>query len=226
MTVSWSRTFLQQLTKDLRQFGRRLASAVTPILFFAVVITLFPLAMTPDINQLMAIAPSAVWIGALLATLLSLQTLFHRDFEDGSLTLMAMSAVPLWFQVLAKQMAHWLVCGLPLVLLGPVAAYALNLPSEAYLTLVFALILGTLTLSAFGAIGAALTVSIGQGGLLFAVLVLPLMVPALIMGARATETAARGTDPSAMLFALGAICVLALTLAPFATAAALRVSLD
>ncbi|NNF16672.1 MAG: heme exporter protein CcmB [Gammaproteobacteria bacterium] len=214
------------MRKDLRQSGRRLAQTLTPLFFFSVVIALFPLAMTPDSEALAKIAGGVVWVAALLAALLSLQTLFRGDFEDGSLELMALSGVPMWFQVIAKQMAHWLLTGLPLVILAPIAAYSLNLNGDAYITLMMALLLGTLVLSSFGAIGAALTVSVGQGGLLFPVLVLPLIVPALILGAKATEFAAQGRDPGGALSLLAALCILSVSLAPFATAASLRVSLD
>lgn len=225
-SLSYRSVFGLQLRKDLRQFGRRLGAAVTPLLFFAVVVALFPLSTEPSPARLAMIASSVVWVAALLAAMLAQQTLFRGDFEDGSLQVMALSPVPLWFQVLAKQMAHWIVSGLPLVLLSPLAAYSLNLPPEGYTTLMLSLLLGTLSLSALGAIGAALTVSIGQGGLLFAVLVLPLVVPVLIMGTQATELASNGDSAAGPLNALVAISLLALSLAPFATAAAIRVSLD
>lgn len=226
MSATFAHILRNQLRKDLKQHGRRLGAAVTPLFFFAVVVALFPLAMSPDPNWLTTIAAPVVWIAALLASMLSLQTLFRGDFDDGSLALMALSPVPLWWHVLARQIGHWLVTGLPLVLLSPLAAYSLNLADGSYPVLMLSLLLGTLTLSALGAIGAALTVSIGQGGLLFAVLVLPLIVPTLIFGTYATGVAGDGGDPGAALNALVALCILASGLAPFATAAALRVSLD
>ncbi len=226
MAASYRSIFVGQVQKDLLQHGRKLGPALTPLLFFAVVVAMFPLAMSPDPRVLATIAGTVVWVAALLATLLSMQSLFRNDFEDGSLELMMLSEAPMWYQVLAKQVAHWLVSGLPLVVLGPIAAYSLNLPAEAYSILLAALLLGTLTLSAFGAVGAALTVSIGQSGLLFAVLVLPLIVPMLIIGARATELAAAGADTGGAIGMMGAITALAFCLTPFATAAAVQVSLE
>ncbi len=225
-SLSYTAVFGNQLRKEWRQLGRKLGSAITPLLFFAVVVALFPLSTEPSPARLSAIASSVVWVAALLAAMLAQQTLFRGDFDDGSLQLMALSPMPLWFQVLAKQMAHWVVSGLPLVVLSPLAAYSLYLPADGYVTLVLSLLLGTLSLSALGAIGAALTVSIGQGGLLFAVLVLPLVVPVLIMGTQATELASNGGSPSGPLNALAAISLLSISLGPFATAAAIRVSLD
>ncbi len=224
--LSYRRAFSLQLRKELTQLGRRYGSVLTPLLFFAVVVALFPLSTDPSPQRLATIASSAVWVAALLAAMLAQQTLFRGDFEDGSLQLMALSALPLWLQVIAKQMAHWLVSGLPLVLLSPLAAYSLNMAPQGYTTLMVSLLLGSLSLSSLGAIGAALTVSIRQGGLLFAVLVLPLMVPVLILGTQATELASKGDNAAGLLNMLVAICLLSVTLSPFATAAAIRVSLD
>ncbi len=224
--LSYRQAFTLQMKKELMQLGRRYGSVLTPLLFFAVVVALFPLSTDPSPSRLATLASAVVWVAALLAAMLAQQTLFRGDFEDGSLQLMALSALPLWLQVLAKQMAHWLVSGLPLVLLSPLAAYSLSMPPSGYTTLMVSLLLGTLSLSALGAIGAALTVSIRQGGLLFAVLVLPLIVPVLIMGTQATELASNGDSSAGLLNMLMAICLLSVTLAPFATAAAIRVSLD
>ncbi|MEM7083213.1 MAG: heme exporter protein CcmB [Pseudomonadota bacterium] len=225
-SVSLSRVLRAQMLKEWRQLGRQFGATLTPLLFFAVVVALFPLSTQPSPERLATIAGPVVWVAALLSAMLALQTLFRSDYDDGSLQLMALSPTPLWLQVWAKQFAHWTTSGLPLVLLGPVAGYSLNLPAEANLTLVLALLLGTLSLSALGAMGAALTVGLGQGGLLFSVLVLPLMVPTLILGARATELAGAGLSASGALNVLAAITLLTATLTPFATAAALRVSLE
>lgn len=217
---------LSQIRKDLRQYGRRLGVIATPLMFFAVVVSLFPLSTQPSPERLAMLAGPVVWVAVLLAAMLSQQTLFRGDFDDGSLQLMALSPVPLWLQVMAKQFAHWLVSGFPLVLLSPLAAYSLNLPGSGFVTLLLSLFLGTLALSALGAIGAALTVGVGQGGLLFAVLVMPLLVPVLIMGTQATELASNGVSAAGPLNILAALTALAVTLAPFATAAAVRVSLE
>ncbi|MFK8029030.1 MAG: heme exporter protein CcmB [Gammaproteobacteria bacterium] len=224
--LSYGTIFFSQMRKELRQHGRRMGPAVTPLLFFAVVVSLFPLSTEPSPQRLAMIAGPVVWVAALLAAMLAQQTLFRGEFDDGSLQLMALSPAPLWLQILAKQTTHWLVSGLPLVVLSPLAAYSMNLPADGYTTLMLSLLLGTLSLSALGALGAALTVSIGQGGLLFAVLVLPLVVPVLIMGTQATELASNGNSAAGALNILVAYSTLCLTLTPFATAAAIRVSLD
>jgi len=214
------------LGRELRLAMRRWGEAANPLVFFAVVTVLFPLALSPDQALLSRFAPGVLWVAALLAMLLAQESVFRSDFEDGSLERMALSPQPLWLLVLAKLAAHWVLTGLPLVLLSPVAATALFLPIEAAWTLMASLALGTATLSLLGGVGAALTVGLHRGGVLLAVLVLPLVVPALVFGARATDMAAHGMSASGPLNLLAALFGLSFALAPFAAAAALRIHLD
>ena len=193
--------------------------------FFLIVVVLAPLGVGADTVLLARIAPGVLWLGALLACLLSLDRLFALDMEDGSLDLLATAPIPLEGVALAKAAAHWLTTGLPLTLAGPPLAVLLSLPVEAMATLALALALGTPALSVIGAFGAALTVGLKRGGLLLSLLVLPLYVPTLIFGAEATRRAAEGLDPATPLMLLAAVSLGSLALLPFAAAAALRVNL-
>lgn len=193
--------------------------------FFLIVVTLTPLGVGPDPALLARIAPGIVWLGALLATLLSLDRLFALDAEDGSLDLMATSPLPLEAAALAKATAHWIVTGLPLSLAGPPLGVLLSLPSGAFGTLALALLIGTPALSMIGAFGAALTVGLRRGGLLLSLLVLPLYVPTLIFGAEATRRAAEGLDAGPPLLLLAGVTLGSVALLPFAAAAALRINL-
>ncbi len=217
---------LALVRRDLVLSFRRRGELLTPAVFFILVTVLFPLGLAPRPELLQAIAPGVVWVAALLAGLLGQESLFKSDYEDGSLEQLALSSVPLEVQALARIATHWLATGLPLVILSPLMAMLLSYPNTAMLVLAFSLLLGTLVLSLLGAIGAALTVSLKQSGMLLPILVLPLMVPALIFGAQAAAQAARGDDPSGALYLLAAMLVLGIVLAPFAIAAALRVSLE
>ena len=193
--------------------------------FFLLVVTLTPLGIGGDPAILSRIAGGVLWVAALLASLLSLDRLFQADLEDGSLDLIVVSPLPLEVTVLIKALAHWLTTGLPLVVLGPVLAITLSLPSGAYGALLASLLIGTPGLSLVGAVGAALTVGIRRGGLLLSALVLPLYIPTLVFGAQAVDRAAVGLDASAPLMMQAAITLIGAALCPFAAAAALRVNL-
>ncbi len=212
--------------RDLTLALRRRQDVLTSVLFFVIVVTLFPLGVGPEPEMLQSIAPGVIWVAALLATLLSLDRLFAADLRDGTLEQMLLVPQPLTVLVLAKILAHWLVAGLPLVLLAPLLGLQLGLQGEEQQVLVLALLLGTPLLSLIGAIGAALTLGLRGGGVLIALLVLPLYIPALILGTGAVETQMAGLSPEAHLSLLGALLVLALFLAPWAVAAALRIMID
>ena len=214
------------LRRDLTLAYRRRAEITNPLVFFVIVVTLFPLSMGPEVNLLARVAPGIIWVAALLASLLALDAIFSPDHQDGTLEQLLLSPHPLSLMVLAKVIAHWLVSGVPLLLLAPVLALLLHLPEEALGVLMASLALGTPTLSLIGAIGVALTVGLRKGGVLLSLLVLPLYIPVLIFGALAVDAAAGGLSPAANLYLLGAVLALALSLAPMAAAAALRVSLE
>ncbi|MCP5155379.1 MAG: heme exporter protein CcmB [Ectothiorhodospiraceae bacterium] len=213
------------LQRDLLLAIRTRRELVNPILFFVLVVSLFPLGVSPEQSLLRALGPGVLWVAALLATLLSLDGLFRSDFEDGSLEQMLISPQPLGMLVLAKILAHWLVTGLPLLLVTPLLATLLALPDHALPVLLTTLVLGTPVLSLVGAIGVALTVGLRRGGALLSLLVLPLYVPVLIFGSNAVSSAAAEIPVTGQLYMLGAMLALALTLAPIAAAAALRISL-
>jgi len=218
--------FMSVIKYDLAMAFRRWSDLAMPLVFFAIVCTLFPLALGQDKELLRAIGPGAIWVAALLATLLSLNTLFREDFDDGSLEQLALSEHPLSILLLAKTTAHWLVAELPLVLLAPLLALGFDIPAAGREALLLTLLIGTPTLSLLGSVGAALTAGLRRASGLLAVLILPLSVPVLIFGARSADLAARGQSIEGPLLLLGGITVLTLTLAPFATAAAVRVTLD
>lgn len=193
--------------------------------FFAIAALLIPIGIGGAMEALGRVAGGVLWSSALLACLLSLDRLFQADFEDGSLDLILLSPRPPEISVLAKTAAHWLTTGAPLVALSPVLGLMLNLAPSAYGPLFLSLLIGTPALSLIGAIGAALTVGVRRGGLLLSLLVLPLYLPTLILGARAVERASTGLDAAAPLYLSGAVTLFALAVAPFAAAAALRVNL-
>ncbi len=222
---NWA-AFQALLKRDLLLYYRHRAELLNPLLFFIIVVTLFPLGISPEVRILEIIAPGVIWVAALLAAMLSLDNLFRSDFEDGSLEQMALSPHALPLLVLAKVFAHWLVTGLPLLLLAPLLGVFLFLPQEATPALLLTLLLGTPVLSLIGAIGVALTVGLRRGGMLLSLLVLPLYIPVLIFAANAVNVAAAGFPITGQLYLLGALLSLSLTLAPFATAAALRISLS
>ena len=212
--------------RDLLVAMRRAGEAVTPLLFFVVVTTLVPLGLEPAPELLAKVAPGILWTGALLAALLGLERLFATDHEDGTLEQMLLAPTPLTLAVLGKVATHWLVTGVPLVLVAPLCAELLALPHAALPALLGGLLLGTPTLALLGALGAALTVSARRSALLLPLLVLPLAVPLLIFGSRAVALAAVGDDPLGPLLLVAAFSVFTLSLAPLAIAAALRIALE
>ena len=220
------RAVLGLARRDLRVAVRRSGDTLQPLGFFVIVTTLFPLALQPELSLLRDIAPAALWVGALLASLLALDLLFREDAQDGTLEQLALCGQPLASLVLAKTAVHWLLTGLPLVVVAPLAAMALGVPAAALPAVLAALVLGSVTLSLIGAVGAGLTMGMRRNGSLLAMLVLPLVVPVLIFGARATAFAIGGEAVAAPLYLLGAMAVLAVTLAPFAVAAAVRIGLE
>lgn len=213
------------LARDLALAFRSGGGAGLGVSFFLVLALIAALGAGPDPARLAAVAPGTLWTGALLACLLSLDRLFQADHEDGSLDGLALSPLPLEALVAVKALAHWLTTGLPLLLVAPVTAVALGLPAAAQPWLAASLAAGTPALSFIGAIGAGLTLGIRRGGLLLSLLVLPLYVPTLIFGARCVTAAAAGLDPAPALLLLSGVTLFVLALAPFATAAALRINL-
>jgi len=220
------RFFARLLWRQLVLASRRPVDIGNPLLFFAMVVALFPLGLGPSPERLGAFAPGILWIVALLAGLLSADGVFRSDFDDGSLEQLLLSPQPLYFSVLAYSAAHWLLTGLLLALMSPLFALMLHLPPAAIGVLVAGLLLGTAVLSLVGCIGAALTVGLKRGGMLIALLILPLYVPVLIFGSAAVQAAASGSAALPHLAVLGALLCLGIALAPLATAAALRISMD
>ncbi|MBP7519431.1 MAG: heme exporter protein CcmB [Leptothrix sp. (in: Bacteria)] len=212
--------------RDLLLALRRKSEVLTALFFFVIVCSLFPLGIGPEPALLRKIAPGVLWVAALLATLLGLPRMFAADHQDGTLEQMALSPSPLGLLVAGKILAHWLVSGLPLVLLAPVLGIQFDLAPDALGVLVLALLLGTPLLSLIGAIGAALTLGVRGGGVLLALLVLPLYVPALIFGAGAVEAHIAGLAFAGHFSLLGAMLAVALFFAPWATTAALRIALE
>ena len=226
MSNGLGHAFLSLLKRDLVLAVRNRGELINPLLFYFIVAMLFPLGVTSDPKTLATMAAGVLWIAALLATLLSLDNLFRSDFDDGSLELIMLSPYPSVVLVLAKVLAHWLVTGLPLLIATPLLAVLMAVPDAARGTLWLTLALGTPVLSLVGAIGVALTVGLRRGGALLSLLVLPLYVPVLIFGANAVGASAAGLPVTGQLYMLSAFLVLALSLAPLATAAALRISID
>jgi len=214
------------LGRDLTLAMRRRADVLTTLFFFLIVVSLFPLGVGPEIDTLRDIAPGVIWVAALLASMLSLGRLFSDDYQDGTLEQILLLPHPLSVLVLNKVVAHWLVSGLPLVIFSPLLGMQLGLSMESIGILMVTLVLGTPVLSLLGAVGAALTVGLRGGGVLVSLLVLPLYIPVLIFGAGAVDSAAAGLGIDAQMSLLGAFLAMALVLTPWATAAALRISLD
>jgi len=214
------------LERDLRLAFRRSGQVVQPLAFFAVITLLFPLSLTPELSRLKDVAPGVLWVGALLSSLLALEFLFRDDAQDGTLEQFVLSGQPLTLLLFAKTIAHWLLTGLPLAVMAPVLGIALGVPPQALPGILAALALGTVTLSLVGAIGAGLTLGVRRGGVLLSLLTLPLAVPILIFGARATELAIKGAPFAGPMYLLAALAVLGLTLAPLAAAAAVRIGLE
>ncbi|RMV68592.1 Heme exporter protein B [Pseudomonas caricapapayae] len=220
-----SNVFALLIVREVRLLARRPAELANPLVFFAMVIALFPLAIGPDTQLLQALSPGLVWVAALLAVLLSLDGLFRSDLEDGSLEQWVLSSHPLALLAVSKVLAHWVFSGLALVLLSPLLAMMLGLPARCLPVLMLSLLLGTPVLSLLGAVGAALTVGLKRGGLLLALLILPLYIPVLILGSAALQAALQGTPATGYLLWLGSLTALAITLTPFAMAAGLKISI-
>ncbi len=212
--------------RDLLMVMRRKSEVLTALFFFVIVTSLFPLGIGPEPTLLRKIAPGVLWVAALLATMLGLQRMFAADHADGTLEQMAISPTPLVMLVVGKIGAHWLVSGLPLVLIAPILGIQFDLDASALGVLVIALLLGTPLLSLIGSIGAALTLGVRGGGVLLSLLVLPLFIPALIFGAGAVEAHISGMGAGGHLSLLAAMLALAVFFAPWATTAALRIALE
>jgi heme exporter protein B len=224
MTIG--KAFVDLLRRDLLLAMRQRSELANPLLFFVMVIVLFPLGVGAEPKLLEQMSAGVVWVAALLAALLTLDSVFRSDFEDGTLEQILIGAHPVSVLVLAKVIAHWLVTGLPLLLVAPILAIFLGMNPDAIGVLMLSLLLGTPVLSLIGSIGVALTVGLRRGGVILSLLVLPLYVPVLIFGAAAVDSAAAGLPVLGQMYILAAFLVLAITLAPFAAAAALRISLS
>ncbi|MES0326984.1 MAG: heme exporter protein CcmB [Gammaproteobacteria bacterium] len=218
------KAFYHLLARDLRLAFRSRHELANPLIFFVLVVTLFPLAVSPSAEVLRVMAPGVIWVSALLSVLLSLDRLFKQDYEDGSLDQLMLSPNPLVILVLAKVCAHWLLTGLPLVLVAPLLGMFMYVPDEAVGVLMLSLLLGTPVLSLVGAIGVSLTVAVNRGGVLLSLIILPLYIPVLIFGANAVDVASDGMSVRGQMLFLGAVLALALSLAPLATAVALRIT--
>jgi len=223
---SLTRAITLLVRRDLILAMRHRAEMINPLLFFILVTSLFPLGIGANPNLLQAVGPGVIWVAALLAALLSLDGVFRSDFEDGTLEQYLLSSHPVSLLVLGKVLAHWLITGLPLLLISPLLGVFLGLSGDGIRILFITLLLGTPVLSLIGAVGVALTVGLRKGGMILSLLVLPLYVPLLIFASSAVDTAAAGLPVTAHLSLIAALLVLSLSLSPFATAAALRISLS
>ncbi|PIW61241.1 heme exporter protein CcmB [Shewanella sp. CG12_big_fil_rev_8_21_14_0_65_47_15] len=222
--ISFTQAFFTLLQRDLKIAIRHRGDIFNPLLFFVMVVTLFPLGIGPEPQMLARVAPGIIWVAALLASMLSLERLFKADFSDGSLEQMLLSPQPLAILVLAKVLAHWILTGVPLIIIAPLLAVLLNLDSNSYGALIATLALGTPVLSLLGAIGVALTVGLRKGGVLLSLLILPLYIPVLIFATSAIDAAGMNLPYDGQLAIIGAMLIGSLTLAPFAIGASLRVS--
>jgi heme exporter protein B len=218
--------FAAVVRRDLTLALRRRSDVLTTFFFFIIVISLFPLGVSPEPSMLRLIAPGVVWVAALLTSMLALVRLLASDFDDGTLEQLALSPQPLVLLMAAKVLAHWLLTGLPLVLIAPLLGVQFDLPIGALGVMMLALLLGTPCLSLIGAIGAALTLGVRGAGGLLALLVLPLYIPVLIFGAGAVSASANGMAASGHLSVLGALLLIAVVLGPLASATAVRIALE
>lgn len=214
------------LARDIRLALRKRGQLAQPLAFFAIVTTLFPLGISPELSRLRDVAPGVLWVAALLSSLLALEFLFRDDAQDGTLEQHVLSGQSLTWLLFAKTVAHWLLTGLPLAVMAPLAALSLGVPVASVGGIVASVAIGSVALSLIGSVGAALTLGVKRSGALLSLLTLPLSMPVLIFGARATELAIKGEGFTAPLYLLGAIAVLGITLAPLAAAAAVRISLE
>ena len=214
------------IRRDLVLAMRRRADVLTTLIFFVMVVSLFPLGVGPELDMLRQIAPGVVWVAALLASMLSLGRMLSADYLDGTLEQMMLVPQSLSMLVLGKILAHWMVSGLPLVLMAPVLGLQFDMSAEALWVLILGLLLGTPILSMIGAVGAALTLGLRGGGVLVSLLVLPLCIPVLIFGAGAVDAVASGMNVATHFSLLGALLLLALVFTPWVTAQALRISME
>lgn len=212
--------------RDLTLAWRRRADVLSTLFFFIIVVSLFPLGIGPETQLLKSIAPGVVWVAALLASMLSLNRIFANDYQDGTLEQILLTPQPLYLVVLGKAFAQWLVSEVPLVLIAPLIGIQFDLPLNTLVILFISLVIGTPVLSLIGSIGAALTLGLRGGGVLIALLILPLYIPVLIFGAGAVDASIIGMSPAPHLYLLGAVLALSLVFAPWATSAALRISLE
>jgi len=220
------RIFYQVINKELKGAFRQQSDILNPVWFFIIVVTLFPLGIGTDPILLARIAPGVIWVAALLAALLSFERLFKDDFIDGSLEQLMLMPHPLAWLVSAKVFAHWLLTGLPILFVSPLLAVFLAMDINTYFALFLTLLIGTPVLSLLGAIGVALTVGLRKGGILLSLIMLPLSIPILILSTMAIDAATHGQSYLGLLALLGAMLIGAITLAPFAIAASLRVSVS
>ncbi|MBT4933290.1 MAG: heme exporter protein CcmB [Rhodospirillaceae bacterium] len=218
--------FLAILKRDLHLATRQGMDNMMVVMFFVIAVVLFPFGVGPEPNILARIAAGVIWVAALLASMLSLERLFQTDFEDGSLELLSLSPITLEVAVLAKVAAHWLTTGLPLIIAAPLLAVLLNMNTEGFPMLILALLLGTPSLSLIGAVGAALILGSRRGGVLLALLILPLYIPVLIFGVSAIDAVIGGFEANAQLLILGAFLMGALALCPWAAAAGVRQAIE
>ncbi|SFC22759.1 heme exporter protein CcmB [Pseudoalteromonas denitrificans] len=223
---SYRQLFISVYKKDVLLAFRQRSEIINPLLFFLIVISLFPLGIGPEPQLLARMAPGIIWVAALLSTMLGLDKIFRDDYQDGSLEQLLVSPYPTSLIVIAKVTAHWSITGLPLVLLSPMFGLLLNLDSNAMQAAIITLLIGTPLLSLIGAIGAGLTVGLQKGGILLSLLVLPLYIPVLIFATSAIDTSAMSLDYTGQLAILGAMLAIALVMAPFAVSSALKVSVS
>jgi heme exporter protein B len=214
------------VARDLMLAWRRRADVLSTLFFFVIVVSLFPLGIGPETQLLRSVAPGVVWVAALLASMLSLGRVFQSDDQDGTLEQLLLTPQPLYLVVLGKIVAQWLVSEVPLVLIAPLVGVQFGLATDTLLILFISLLIGTPILSLIGSIGAALTLGLRGGGVLIALLILPLYIPVLIFGAGAVDANIAGMSAQANLYLLGAFLMLALLFAPWATSAALRIALE
>ena len=219
-------SFLALLVRDMRLAYRQGSALTMTLSFFVIAVTLFPLGVGPELNVLARIGPGVLWVGALLACLLTLDRIFQADFEDGTLEQLMIGPLPTEFIVLAKIIAHWITSVMPLIVITPILALSLNLHSDGIWAMVLSLLIGTPVLSLIGAVGGALTVAMRRGGVLLSLLVLPLYIPVLIFGVASVEAAVALLPMAPHLMLLGGLSLGALVVCPFAAAAALRLAVE
>ena len=210
--------------RDLLMAWRRSSDIFSVVMFFVLAVVLFPLGVGPELDTLRKIAPGIIWVAALLAAMLSLDQLFQSDADDGSLDLLLLAPIPLETIVIAKCCAHWMVTGLPLILVAPILGILLNLPLSGFAVMIITLVISTPTISLLGSVGAALTIGARRGGVLVALLILPLLTPILIMSANAVDLALVGLNYTPLIALLGAFFLICLVVCPFVAAAALRLA--